>query len=170
MLRGLCTKGPPPQFIFSLQHPFCRYQRLHSVVNEPFSPGVGSNPQWALWTLWPSGWGENPSLLFSNKYDRWSLQSLQEIIRSLISSLITGAPLFADKVSGRLLLLRVWGPWATAWPCALLRWDGPGYDQHYTVSADLADSWRAAAERCCSVKTVKIEARIPLIWESLMQV
>lgn len=52
----------------------------------------------------------------------------------LSPSFVAGASLLADKDTGRLLLLCFWGACATACPCPLLRWDGPGNDQHYTVS------------------------------------
>lgn len=48
-----------PLSLSSLQHPFCRHQRLHSVVHEPLGPGSGPNPQRALQTLWPTGRREN---------------------------------------------------------------------------------------------------------------
>lgn len=55
---------------------------------------------------------------------------------SLISCLflMAGAQLPADKDPGGLLLLCVGGPWATKSPCPALCGDGPGYDQHHTVS------------------------------------
>lgn len=48
--------------------------------------------------------------------------------------LVAGAPLHANQDTGWLLLLRVRGPRATASTRPTLRGDGPGYDQHYTVS------------------------------------
>lgn len=55
---------------------------------------------------------------------------------SLLSCLflMAGAQLPADKDPRGLLLLCVGGPWATTSPCPTMCGDGPGYDQHHTVS------------------------------------
>lgn len=122
-------------FLSSLQHSFCRHQGLHLVVHEPVGPGPGPNLKRALWTLWPTRRCENSNSFFKKQHI-FPILLTSSFVFSLVPGTfnITGAPLPADKDTGRLLLLRVRGPWATACPRPPLCWVGPGHDQHHSVS------------------------------------
>lgn len=62
---------PLPSQLSSLQHPFRRHQGLHSVVHEPVGTGSCPNPQWALWTLWPTSRCETFNFYFFLKNNIW---------------------------------------------------------------------------------------------------